>query len=73
MDRLKRTVALPADHRLWVTDVNHAVFGESTKAGVLTENCLESMRRQGMPIPDWQPAVAAPECIIGGAAPPRLP
>jgi len=73
MDRLKRTVALPADHRLWVTDVNHAVFGESTKAGVLTENCLESMRRQGMPIPDWQPAVAAPECIIGGQAFPSSP
>ncbi|MFM9010969.1 MAG: hypothetical protein ACKON8_08895 [Planctomycetota bacterium] len=69
MDRLKRRVAKPADHRLWVTAVNHSVVGESTRAGVLTENCLGSMRRQGMPIPDWQPAVADPETIIGQLTP----
>ena len=65
MDPLKRAVPKPADHRLWVTAANCAVFGESTRAGILTENCIESMRQHGMPIPNWQPAVAAPVCIIG--------
>ena len=65
MDPLKRAVPKPADHRLWVTAANCAVFGESTRAGVLTENCIESMRQHGMPIPKWQPAIAAPACIVG--------
>lgn len=65
MDRLKRAVAKPTDHRLWVTDTSYAIFGESMSAGVLTENCLESMNNLGIPIPRWQPATAAPACIIG--------
>lgn len=65
MDRLKRAVPKPADHRLWVTEVSRASFGESTSAGVLTENCLASMRANGFPIPDWQPAVPAAAAIIG--------
>lgn len=65
MDPLKRAVPKPADHRLWVTAANHAVFGESTRAGVLTENCIESMWQHGISIPTWQPDVAAPTCIIG--------
>jgi hypothetical protein len=65
MDRLKRAVYKPADHRLWVTAASHAVFGESMRRGVLTENCIESMRQHGIPIPSWQPTVAAPMVIIG--------
>jgi len=65
MDRLKRAAHKPADHRLWVTAASHAVFGESMRGGVLTENCIESMRQHRMPIPSWQPAVAAPKVIIG--------
>ena len=65
MDRLKRAVPKPADHRLWVTERNHASFGESSFAGVLTENCVASMRANGFAIPDWQPAVPARSCIIG--------
>lgn len=69
MDRLKRRVPKPADHRLWVTESSLAAFGESTAGGVLTENCLASMRELGFPIPTWQPAVAAPACIIGDPFP----
>ena len=65
MDRLKRRVTKPSDHRLWVTAECLAAFGESSFAGVLTENCVASMQASGLPIPDWQPAVSAEACLIG--------
>ena len=65
MDDHKRRVAKPADHRLWVTETNLAVFGESTVRGVVTENCRESMRAHGIPLPAGQPPEPARTIVIG--------
>ena len=43
MDDLKNDVPKLAEHRLFVTKENFAVFGESTRRGVVTQNCYESM------------------------------
>ncbi len=52
LDALKDQASLPADHRLYVAEVNLAVFGESTTGGRLTRNCAESFRALGLPPPD---------------------
>lgn len=61
----KDRTPLPGDHALFVTEENLATFGESTHRGVLTSNCVASMREIGIPIPPWQPQVPAPEVLIG--------
>ena len=43
MDTLKNDIVKLADHRLFVTKDNFAVFGESTRYGRLTRNCYESI------------------------------
>jgi hypothetical protein len=53
MDDMKFAVAKPAEHRLYVTQRNYAVFGESTIEGVITQNCYESMSRSGVRLPEW--------------------
>ncbi len=40
-----------ADHRLFVTKKNYAVFGESTRRGRLTKNCYESIRKNRLELP----------------------
>ncbi len=40
-----------ADHRLYVTKQNLAVFGESTRRGRLTRNCYESIRKTPIQLP----------------------
>lgn len=61
---------LPSDHALFVTEQNLATFGESTHKGVLTSNCVASIKRIGIPIPSWQPPTPAHEGLIG-ILPPR--
>ncbi len=44
-----------ADHRLYVTKENYAVFGESTRGGRLTRNCYESLRQTEIALPSRFP------------------
>ena len=53
MDELKNDVPKLPEHRLFVTKENFAVFGESTRRGVITQNCYESMVATGIEIPEW--------------------
>lgn len=53
MDELKNDVPKLAEHRLFVTKENFAVFGESTRRGVVTQNCYESMVTARIEIPEW--------------------
>jgi len=53
MDELKNDVPKLAEHRLFVTKANFAVFGESTRRGVVTQNCYESMVTARIEIPEW--------------------
>ena len=51
MDDLKNDIIKLADHRLFVTKENFAVFGESTQYGRLTRNCYESIRKTAIELP----------------------
>jgi hypothetical protein len=53
MDDLKNKVPKLPEHRLFVTKENFAVFGESTRGGVITQNCYESMIAAGIELPEW--------------------
>ena len=53
MDELKNDVPKLPEHRLLVTEKNFAVFGESTRRGVITQNCYESMVAAGIELPEW--------------------
>jgi hypothetical protein len=53
MDELKNDVPKLPEHRLFVTKENFAVFGESTRRGVITQNCYESMIAAGIELPEW--------------------
>jgi len=53
MDGLKNDVPKLAEHRLFVTRENFAVFGESTQKGVITQNCYESILVSGIELPEW--------------------
>lgn len=65
MDRLKDELIKPSSHRLYVTENNQAVFGESTEGGILTTNCLESILEHGMIVPDWFADQTCGNTIIG--------
>jgi hypothetical protein len=53
LDALKDQIPKPDEYHLFVTEQNFAVFGESTKRGVITRNCLESIRRTDIALPKW--------------------
>jgi len=53
LDRLKDQVAKPNEYRLFVTEQNFAIFGESTKRGLITRNCLESIAQTDIELPEW--------------------
>jgi hypothetical protein len=53
MDSLKDAIPKPADLRLYVTETNFAVFGESTHKGTINQNCYESVLKNGLPLPKW--------------------
>ena len=53
MDDLKNEIEKPDDLRLFVTKENFAVFGESTQRGRITRNCLDSIKRGGIELPEW--------------------
>ncbi len=53
LDLLKNQVAKPEHYHLYVTEKNFAVFGESTKRGRITRNCLESISQTEIELPEW--------------------
>ena len=53
MDDLKDNVPKLPEHRLFVTEKNYAVFGESTRRGMITQNCYESIVDLGIELPEW--------------------
>jgi hypothetical protein len=53
MDDLKDEVPKLPEHRLFVTEKNYAVFGESTRKGDITQNCYESIIDAGIELPEW--------------------
>ena len=53
MDDYKDELAKPANHRLFVTEDNYSVFGESTTKGRLTTNCYESIMESSIKLPFW--------------------
>lgn len=65
MDTLKDNLDKPVEYKLYVTATNYAVFGESTRKGVITENCMKSLQDKGFSIPGWQAVVPEPPGIIG--------
>lgn len=52
MDKLKFEVGLPEEHRLYVTNKNYAIFGESSRRGKLTQNCAQSLQNYGIDPPE---------------------
>ena len=53
LDDLKDQIPKPDEYHLFVTEQNFAVFGESTKGGIITTNCLESIRQTDIELPEW--------------------
>src|SRR5207302_9462573 len=53
MDDLKDEVPKLPEQRLFVTEKNYAVFGESTRKGDITQNCYESIVEAGIELPEW--------------------
>jgi hypothetical protein len=53
LDGLKDQIPKPDEYHLFVTEQNFAVFGESTKRGSITRNCLESIRQTDIELPEW--------------------
>jgi hypothetical protein len=53
LDEFREEIVKLADHRLFVTKENLAVFGESTQRGVITQNCYESIIQTDIELPDW--------------------
>ena len=72
LDRLKRLIPLPDQHRLFVTSGHYASFGESTTRGMVTRNCAQSMAECGIDIPEAHPR-SEREIIIGQRRPHRRP
>jgi hypothetical protein len=64
MDALYRKVNLPADHRLFVTEKNYAVFGEGTRSGQVTKNCYLSIQEKGLDLPEHF-SVIDKEIVLG--------
>ncbi len=51
MDEFIKKRYLPGNHKLYVSEKNYVVFGESTSRGQLTKNCAKSFFRWGIDIP----------------------
>ncbi|HZS65360.1 MAG TPA: hypothetical protein VFA53_12825 [Xanthobacteraceae bacterium] len=53
LDEIKRGIPKPRELRLFVTEDNFAVFGESTSRGEITQNCYDSIRQTNIALPPW--------------------
>ncbi len=61
MDEFIRAIKKPADHQIFISEKNRAIFEESTSQGYITLNCYESMLENGLPLPEW--VTKAPEVV----------
>jgi hypothetical protein len=53
MDEYKLHITKPVSHRLFVSKLSFAVFGESTTRGKLTPNCHDSIVDNNLELPNW--------------------
>lgn len=53
MDSFKNNLSLPGEQRIFVSEINRSVFGESTSRGLVTDNCIESLAEFGLQVPAW--------------------
>jgi hypothetical protein len=65
MDELKNNIPKLREHRLFVTEKNFAVFGESTRRGAITQNCYESITAAGIELPEWFHHPSGERIIMG--------
>ena len=65
MDQMKKMISKPSTHRLFVTQENLAVFGESTSRGIITRNCYKSLMKHGMDLPTWFDGKTAGRIVMG--------
>lgn len=65
MDDLKDQLVKPPSHRVFVSQENLAVFGESTAGGVMTKNCHKSIVENGLLLPAWCSETTDHEIIMG--------
>jgi len=65
MDELKDRIPKLREHRLFVTEKNFAVFGESTHRGAITQNCYESIIEAGIELPEWFRQPSGERIIMG--------
>ncbi|MBQ0798131.1 MAG: hypothetical protein KBT63_02520 [Porticoccaceae bacterium] len=73
MDAFKKQIEKPKSHQVFVTSNNLAVFGESTSRGVITKNCIKSMKLNNMSIPSWVLETTPHEIIMGNESQDKLP
>lgn len=52
MDYILFTLKLPDNQKLYSTNKNFAIFGESTSRGLITVNCYESLKQNNFEIPN---------------------
>jgi len=53
MDYFINHLELPEDHKLYVSEQNYFVVGESATRGGLTKNCIDSLSKYGYKIPTY--------------------
>jgi hypothetical protein len=73
MDSLKSKVLKPASHRLFVSQRNLAVFGESTTRGMLTQNCYESIVANKLTLPEGFSVASSQKIIMGKLEKEKVP
>ena len=65
MDGLKKQVAKPPSHLIFVSSLNLAVFGESTSRGIVTRNCYKSITENKLALPPWCSKTTSGEIVMG--------
>ncbi len=65
MDELKNEIPKPENLKLYVTHKNHAIFGESTQGGQVTQNCYESIRTTDLVLPPWFQTPTSDYVVMG--------
>jgi hypothetical protein len=65
MDEYKDKLTKDPSHRIYVSEENRAIFGESTIGKKITPNCQQSMRDKGVVIPEWFVETTSTTCIMG--------
>lgn len=51
MDQIIENIRLPSSHKLYVSEKNYSIFGESTTRGEVTKNCYKSLLTFQIPPP----------------------